>query len=274
MRRRRDAARERLEAERAAAEAQRDQIQRNTTGLETERNERIAADANIGQQVQASRTQLDEMGSHLASLQQQHDALAATAMRNAYTHETHTAARGGGPPMVDNGGFYRRPRFEIGLEGGGAGYAQGALNTTLQAGGAWGVRAGVALSTWLGFEARYFGAYNHVNDQTVTTALLVSGGSAVARLTAPIPYIHPYAFGGIGVYNQTIIGDQSANNPVIAVNSRNDAVVPVGGGIEVPFSPNFSIAAEGAYHTFLHLAATDTEHSNLWSASGLLKFSM
>jgi opacity protein-like surface antigen len=79
---------------------------------------------------------------------------------------------------------------------------------------------------------------------------------------------------GVGLYNQHVIG--SVNDNVSAlINGRSAITFPLGAGIDIPLTHNFSIAAEGAYHAMLQTSTVDpTPVNNLWTASGLLRLSL
>lgn len=120
-----------------------------------------------------------------------------------------------------------------------------------QAGPAWGVRAGVEVLPWLGFEARYVGMYNGIQASMSPAggaAFFTTGGEAVARLTLPmIPFVHPYAFGGVGYYSTSLVGSSVARGAT-PFNSSSEPGVPMGVGFDDPLTWYMSIDAEATYH--------------------------
>jgi hypothetical protein len=118
------------------------------------------------------------------------------------------------------------------------------------AGPAWGVRAGIELFPWLGLEARYVGMYNSAQSSvspTGSVGFLTTGGEAVVRVTAPLPYVRPYIFGGIAYYDVGLIGSSSARAGS-ALYSSTQAGIPLGFGFDVPFTWYVSVGLEATYH--------------------------
>jgi hypothetical protein len=118
------------------------------------------------------------------------------------------------------------------------------------AGPAWSVRAGVELFPWLGLEARYVGMYNSAQSSVSpagSVGFLTTGGEAVVRLTAPLPYVHPYIFGGIAYYDVALIGSSSARAGSVLYSSSQPGV-PLGFGFDVPLSWYLSAGLEATYH--------------------------
>jgi hypothetical protein len=118
------------------------------------------------------------------------------------------------------------------------------------AGPAWGVRAGVELFSWLGLEARYVGMYNSGQSSvspTGSVGFLTTGGEAVVRVTAPLPYVHPYIFGGIAYYDVGLIGSSRARAGSVLYSSAQ-AGIPLGFGFDVPLTWYFSVGLEATYH--------------------------
>jgi hypothetical protein len=118
------------------------------------------------------------------------------------------------------------------------------------AGPAWGLRAGVELFPWLGLEARYVGMSNSAQGSVSpagSVGFLTTGGEAVARFTAPFPYVHPYIFGGAGYYDVSLIGSSGAlAGSVLHSSSQPGAVM--GFGLDVPLTWYLSLDAEATYH--------------------------
>lgn len=113
-------------------------------------------------------------------------------------------------------------------------------------GPAWGLRVGVDFVSWLGIEAHYIGAYNPGNSNAPNVGYAMTGGEAVVRLALPTPFIRPYVFGGIGVYDFELVGNSPAGN-AMALHSSSQAGVPMGVGLELMLSWHVSVAVEGAY---------------------------
>jgi hypothetical protein len=117
-------------------------------------------------------------------------------------------------------------------------------------GPAWGLRAGVEIFPWLAVEAHYVGMYNSATAAVSplgSVGFLTTGVDAVARLTAPFPYVHPYVFGGVGYYDMALVG------PVGALAgsqlfSSNQPGLPLGFGLDVPVSWQASLGLEATYH--------------------------
>jgi hypothetical protein len=134
-------------------------------------------------------------------------------------------------------------------ESGPFGFGNG-VGAVTNAGPAWGLRAGIELVPWLALEARYVGMYNSAQASVGPAGgvgFLTTGGEAVVRLTAPLPFVHPYVFGGVGYYDNALVGSVGSE-----LNSSSEAGVPMGFGLEVPLTWHFSLGAEATYHFLLH----------------------
>ncbi len=134
-------------------------------------------------------------------------------------------------------------------EGGPFGFNQGVGSAT-DAGPAWGLRVGVELFPWLALEAHYVGMYNSTQASVSPmggVGILTTGGDAVVRLTAPLPYVHPYVFGGIGYYANAVVGPATALAESQLFSSYEPGV-PLGFGLDVPVSWHLSLGIEGTYH--------------------------
>jgi hypothetical protein len=143
------------------------------------------------------------------------------------------------------------PEFELGValgvsamnESGPLGFSNGVGSVTT-AGPAWSVMAGIEFLPWLALEARYLGMYDSSSASVSPSGgFLASAGTAVARLTAPLPYVHPYVFGGIGYYDFDFTGPS-----VSAMHSSSQAGIPMGVGLDVPLNYHLSVAAEASYN--------------------------
>jgi hypothetical protein len=152
---------------------------------------------------------------------------------------------------------HRRPVLTWGVEGGVGALNEGhpfafneGVGAVTNAGGVWGARLGVDVLSWLGFEARYLGGYNGghgVVNAGGDVAYLLSSGQLVLRLIVPIPYVRPYVFSGIGVYDFHLMGSRAAR-AASTLNSTTQAGIPIGIGVEVPLSWHVSFAVEATYH--------------------------
>jgi hypothetical protein len=134
------------------------------------------------------------------------------------------------------------------------------------AGPAWGVRAGVDLFPWLGLEARYVGMYNSAQGSvspTGSVGFLTTGGEAVVRLTAPLPYVHPYIFGGIAYYDVGLIGSSSARGGSV-LHSSSQPGIPLGFGLDVPLTWYVSVGLEATYHFQLG----EDYSTDMWTTKG------
>jgi hypothetical protein len=124
------------------------------------------------------------------------------------------------------------------------------VGAVTKAGPAWGLRLGIEVTSWLAFEARYVGMYNSLKGSVSpagSLAYFTTGGEAVVRFTAPLPYVHPYLFGGIGYYDNSLAGTSAAKagSPMIATSQPG---IPMGVGFDVPLTWHVSVGAEATYH--------------------------
>jgi opacity protein-like surface antigen len=143
------------------------------------------------------------------------------------------------------------PQFELGIavgvsamnESGPFGFGNGVGSVT-NAGPAWSVLAGVEVLPWLAFEARYLGMYDSAKASvSASGGFLASAGTAVVRLTAPLPYVHPYVLGGIGYYDFDFAGSSAS-----LLHSSSQAGIPLGIGVDVPLNYHLSVGAEASYN--------------------------
>ena len=124
------------------------------------------------------------------------------------------------------------------------------VGSVTEAGPAWGVRAGLEVFPWAAVELRYVGMYNAVQSSLSpagSVGFLTSGGEAVLRLTAPLPFVHPYVFGGVGYYDITLDGSPTAR-AASTFHSSTQAGVPVGFGLDVPLTWYLAVDVEATYH--------------------------
>jgi opacity protein-like surface antigen len=131
------------------------------------------------------------------------------------------------------------------------GFNQG-VGAVTDAGPAWALRVGVELLPWLALEGRYVGMYNSAQESVSplgSVGFLTTGGEAVVRLTAPLPYVHPYVFGGVGYYDNSLVGSATAL-PGSQLYSSNEPGFPMGFGLDVPLSWHLSLGLEATYHYF------------------------
>jgi opacity protein-like surface antigen len=134
-------------------------------------------------------------------------------------------------------------------ESGPLGFHNG-VGTVTEPGPAWGLRIGVDLLTWLGIEGRYLGMYDSARSSVSpagSIGYLTSGVDALARLTAPLPYVHPYVVGGAGYYAVSLAGSSRSTGASVMHSSSQPALV-VGFGVDVPLSWHLSVGAEADYH--------------------------
>ena len=143
------------------------------------------------------------------------------------------------------------PEIELGVgvglsamnESGPLGFDNG-VGTVMNPGPAWSLLAGVEILPWLALEARYLGMYDSAKAAVSSSGgFLGSAGTAVVRLTAPLPYVHPYVFGGIGYYDFHLAGSSAS-----VLHSSSQAGIPMGIGIDVPLGYHLSIGVEASYH--------------------------
>ena len=134
-------------------------------------------------------------------------------------------------------------------EGGPVSFKEG-VGAVTHAGPAWGIRAGVELFPWLAIEARYAGIYNAARASASPTGrvgFLTTASEGVVRLTAPLPFVHPYLFGGVGYYDISLIGTPSAKAGSV-FNSSSQPGIPLGFGLDVPLTWHLSLGVEATYH--------------------------
>jgi hypothetical protein len=143
------------------------------------------------------------------------------------------------------------PQLEVGValgisamnESGPLGFHNG-VGAVMNAGPAWSVLAGVEVFSWLALEVRYLGMYDSAKSSvSASGGLLASAGTGVMRFTVPLPYVHPYAFGGIGYYDFHFAGPSDS-----VLHSSAQAGIPMGVGIDVPLNYHLSLGAEASYN--------------------------
>jgi len=173
---------------------------------------------------------------------------------------------------------HRHPVFTAGVELGVTKLAEGGpfgFNTSVgsvtNAGPLYGLRAGVDLLSWLGFEGRYIGGYVPGSGGV---GYVVNGGEIVLRLTFPFPYLRPYIFGGIGVYDLALAGSSSAQTASM-LESSSQWGIPVGAGIELMLSWHVTFAVEAAFrYQYGEVFSTNgaIDGGDLSSLTGVLRF--
>jgi hypothetical protein len=137
------------------------------------------------------------------------------------------------------------------VEGGPFGFGSGTGSGT-SPGPSWGFRVGVELTRWLAFDAHYAGIMNVINHDYApagSARMFTNGAALEARLTAPFPYVQPYIFGGVGIYNTSISGSAEAREGT-AFNSSTTPGFPMGFGVGVPICEHISIGAEATFHFY------------------------
>jgi len=145
-----------------------------------------------------------------------------------------------------------RPMLTLGAELGVGGWVEGGpfgfgsgTGSVLQAGPAWGLRAGVDFVPWFGVEGRYVGMWNSGNSNASGLGYVMTGGELVLRLVAPTPFVRPYIFGGIGYYDFARVGVDVTGASALVSSSQPG--VPMGVGLEVPIARGWSLAVEGTF---------------------------
>jgi len=152
---------------------------------------------------------------------------------------------------------WRGPEMTLGLdlgasvmnESGPFGFDHG-VGAATEAGPAWGLRFGVEFFPWLAIEARYAGMYNAARPTASPAGrvgFLTTGGELVARVIAPLPFVHPYLFGGGGYYDNALMGASSAKAGSVFTSSSEPGVA-LGIGLDVPLTWHLSVGAEATYH--------------------------
>jgi hypothetical protein len=112
------------------------------------------------------------------------------------------------------------------------------------------LRAGVELLRWLALEADYVGMYNSTQSSVSPSGAVgyfTSGVDALVRLTAPLPYVHPYLLVGVGYYDHALMGSSTAKAGSVMTSSTQPDI-PMGVGIDVPLTWHMSLGAEATYH--------------------------
>ena len=128
-------------------------------------------------------------------------------------------------------------------ESGPFGFGNGVGSVT-SAGPAWGARVGVELFQWIAVEGRYAGMYNSAAASVSHGGgFLTSGMEAVLRLTLPLPFVHPYVFGGVGYYDVSFRGSAESE-----LHSSSQPGIPLGFGVDVPMTYHLSLGFEATYH--------------------------
>jgi opacity protein-like surface antigen len=108
----------------------------------------------------------------------------------------------------------------------------------------WSALAGVEFLPWLALEGRYVGMYDSVSASVSPSGgFLASAVLGVVRLTVPLPYVHPYGFGGIGYYSFDFTGPSAS-----VMHSSSEPGVPMGVGVDVPLTYHLSVGAEWSYN--------------------------
>jgi hypothetical protein len=157
-------------------------------------------------------------------------------------------------------------------EHGPLGFGAGVGSVT-SAGPAWGARVGIELVPWLGVEGGYHGMYDSVRGSAGPAGggFLTTGTTAVVRLTAPLPFVHPYVFGGIGYYDVALVGASGSE-----LHSSSQAGIPLGFGVDVPVTYYLSLGAEATYHfqlqeSFSSVTANGIDGGDLTTFTAVLR---
>jgi hypothetical protein len=182
--------------------------------------------------------------------------------------------RWAGPMLVFGGDF----GISAMNEGGAIGFNNGVGSVT-NAGPAWGASVGVEVFRWLAFEARYVGMYNSAQSSvspTGSVGYFTTGGAAIIRFTAPLPYVHPYIFGGAGYYKNALIGSSAAKAGSVLLSSSQPGV-PLGLGVDVPLTWHVSVGVEATYHfmigeSFSDVTANGIDGGDITTFNGVMRF--
>lgn len=160
------------------------------------------------------------------------------------------------------------PHFTLAVDGGAAAFNEsgplgfGTGTGAVTSGGpSWGVRVGAELLSWLAVDAHYMGMSNSGRGAATPNGdvrLLTSAVTGEVRFTAPLPYVHPYVYGGAGVYSTSVTGDDSAQ-AASPMHGSTEFGVPMGAGIDVPIKDGISAGAEVTYHRFFGEEFSGTE---------------
>lgn len=160
-------------------------------------------------------------------------------------------------------------------EGGPGSFSDG-FGSVTKPGGVWGARIGIDFFSWLGLEARYLGMSNGVhNGLGGGLDYTTSAGIFDVRIGAPIPYVHPYVFAGIGVYNMHLSGSGS-ERAASMLNSSTQAGVPTGVGVDVPLNWHLSVGVEAAYHfqlneSYAHTTVNGIDGGDFSTVTGVFR---
>jgi hypothetical protein len=129
--------------------------------------------------------------------------------------------------------------LRITVGGGVEGYT-GILNNRVNAGPTWAATIGTHPMRGFGAEIAYSGAVNEVNGGIATgpnhavngADIVRNGGHVAITLSAPTPYVQPYAVGGIGVDRYQVRGGQQ-----FGFDSDTAGRVPLGAGVQTRVGP-------------------------------------
>jgi hypothetical protein len=242
MRRAREERRDRV----AREQAERDQMRQDLENCRT-RAQRLEAEA---QQLRgdSERDRLARAEQERAAEDAKRRDAARLSANEYYTRHPGyylSRSRGGGPNSTHG------VHLQFGLEGGVGGFTGPAQNLAW-AGPTWGARVGVHFMNWLGLEARYFGMWNNGYDPNVNSGVgvVTNEATGMLRLMIPTPYVRPYALGGGGYAWNTVTWTNSANAQTSTLHDNRSAVIPMGGGIDVPIGRRWGVGFEGLYHYY------------------------
>jgi hypothetical protein len=178
------------------------------------------------------------------------------------------------------------PVFMFGLDLGSSAMNEGGplafndgVGSVTGAGPVWGVRAGVELLRWLALEAHYVGMYNSIQSSVSpagTMGYFTSGVDAVIRFTAPLPYVHPYVFSGVGYYDHSLMGSSTAQAGSVMTSSTQPDI-PMGVGLDVPLTWHLSIGLEATYHfaigeSYSAVTANGIDGGDVSTFTGVMRF--
>ena len=152
------------------------------------------------------------------------------------------------------------PHLTLGFEGGVGAFEEGSpfgfgkgTGSGVSPGPSWGFRIGWEFTRWLAVDAHYMGTINLIGKDysPAGPARLVTNADAEVRLTLPLSYVQPYLFVGAGIYGTSISGATAEARLGTAFNGSTEPGVPMGVGVGIPITEQFSIGAEATYHFFI-----------------------
>ena len=145
-------------------------------------------------------------------------------------------------PRDDHGRKLKGLAITVGGQGGVTYFAEGSpfgtakgIGRALTAGPHLGIRGSLELTRWFAIDARGMFTNNEGNDFVGLGSLTTVGGFGAARFTAPLRYIRPYLFAGVGAYDISAAGTstQLIGGTYSAIVAGVGALVPVNRVVDV-----------------------------------------